>query len=151
MLGVFVAGIDPLGHKCQELLRHALERTCAKTSPRFILSSQRVLGNGVRTRINFKAKIPSTGGSEEGRTGDAASRRTASPTLYRLSYSGSLGNAYNCHSRRVPDIHWHVAGTLSYQPKTVKFVSSAGDLGIANWPSYRPTNHLEISTLDATF
>ena len=32
-------------------------------------------------------KIPSTGGSEEGRTHDAASCRTGSPTHYRLSYS----------------------------------------------------------------
>ena len=35
-----------------------------------------------------REKIPSTGGSEEDRTRDAASRRTASPTHYRLSYSG---------------------------------------------------------------
>ena len=36
-------------------------------------------GNGVRTYVNSKGeKIPSTGGSEEDRTCDAASRRTAS-------------------------------------------------------------------------
>ena len=33
-------------------------------------------------------KIPSTGGSEEIRTRDTASHRTASPIHYRLSYSG---------------------------------------------------------------
>ena len=46
-------------------------------------------GNGVRTCVISKRKITSTGGSEEGRTRDAASRMTASPTHYRLSYSGS--------------------------------------------------------------
>ena len=60
---------------------------CAQTRPWFILSSKRVLGNGVRTHVNSNGKIPSTGGSEEGRTPDAASRRTASPTHYWLSYS----------------------------------------------------------------
>ena len=47
-----------------------------------------LLGNGVRADVNSKGKIPSTGGSRESRTCDAASRRTASPTHYRLSYSG---------------------------------------------------------------
>ena len=42
-------------------------------------------GDGVRTHINSKGKIPSTGGSEEGRTRDAVLHRTASPTL---NYSG---------------------------------------------------------------
>ena len=46
------------------------------------------LENGVRTHENSKGKIPSTGGSEDGQTRDSASRRTASPMLYRLSYSG---------------------------------------------------------------
>ena len=45
-------------------------------------------GNGVRTHVNSKGKIPSTGGSEEDGTRDAASGSTASPTHYRLSYSG---------------------------------------------------------------
>ena len=43
--------------------------------PRFILailSSETVLGNRVRTYVNSMGKIPSTGGSEEGRTPDAA-------------------------------------------------------------------------------
>ena len=61
---------------------------CAQTRPRFILSSERVSGNEVRTHINSKGKIPSTGGSEEGGTRIAASRVTANPRHYRLSYSG---------------------------------------------------------------
>ena len=46
------------------------------------------LENGVRTHVNSKRKIPSTGDSEQGRTHNAASRRTARPTRYQLSYSG---------------------------------------------------------------
>ena len=44
-------------------------------------------GNGTRNHVNSKGKIPTTGGSEEGWTHDAASHRTASPTHYPLSYS----------------------------------------------------------------
>ena len=73
----------------------AKECMCAQTRPWFILLSERVIGNGVRTHVNSKGKIPSTGGSEKGRTCDAVSHRTASPTHYRLSYSG--------HSHRVID------------------------------------------------
>ena len=65
-----------------------MECMCAQTRPRFILSSERVVGNGVRTHANTKGKIPSTGGPEQDGTRDAASRRTASPAHYPLSYSG---------------------------------------------------------------
>ena len=50
----------------------------------FILSSERVLGNGVRTHLNS-----STGSSKEGWTRYAATHRTASPANYRLSLSSS--------------------------------------------------------------
>ena len=68
---------------------------CAKTRPRFILSSERGFfgGNAVRSHVKAKGNIPSTGSSEEDRTHDAASRRTASPTHYRLSCSGPLDNS----------------------------------------------------------
>ena len=46
--------------------------------------------NEVRNHVNSKGKITSTRGSEEVQTRDAASRRTASPTNYRLNYSGTL-------------------------------------------------------------
>ena len=46
--------------------------------------------NGVRNHANSEGNIPSTGASEEVRTLDAASCRTASPTQDRLSYSGPL-------------------------------------------------------------
>ena len=47
--------------------------------------------NGVRTHVNSKVKILSTRkfSSEENRTHDAASNRTASPTQYQLSCSRS--------------------------------------------------------------
>ena len=35
-----------------------MEGICAQTRPRFIPSSGRVLGNGVRTHVNFKGKSP---------------------------------------------------------------------------------------------
>ena len=41
--------------------------------------------DGVRTHVNSKEKIPSTGNTEEDQTYDAASSRTASPTHYQLS------------------------------------------------------------------
>ena len=50
------------------------------------------LRNGVRTHVNSKGKIPTTRSSEEDRTHDSSSRRTASPTHYRLSYSSQLPN-----------------------------------------------------------
>ena len=64
-----------------------MECMCAQTRPQFILSSERVLRNGVRTQFNSKGKIPSIRGPQEGLTRDAASSRTASPTHYRPSYS----------------------------------------------------------------
>ena len=55
------AGIHCLGHECQDLLICTMERICAQTRPQFILSPKRVLGNGVRTHVDFKGKITSTG------------------------------------------------------------------------------------------
>ena len=66
---------------------HVMECMCTQTRPRFILSSEGVLGRGVRIHVNSKGKIPSTGGSEEVWTCDTASCRTACPTHYPLSYS----------------------------------------------------------------
>ena len=63
-----------------------MECMCAQTRLRFILSSERVFGNGVRTHVNSKGKIPATGkkiSSEEDQTHDTASRTTASPTHYQ--------------------------------------------------------------------
>ena len=38
---------------------HAMECMCAQTRPRFINSSERVIGKGVRSHVNSKGKIPS--------------------------------------------------------------------------------------------
>ena len=87
MLGVFLlpAFFTRPGHECWDLLSLCM---CAQTRPRFVLSPERVLGNGIRTHVHFKGIIPSTGGSYQDRIHDAASRRTASPTHCLLSYSG---------------------------------------------------------------
>ena len=53
-----------LGHGMSESF--AIECMCAQTRPRFMLSSERVLGNVVRTHVNSKGNIPCTRGSEEG-------------------------------------------------------------------------------------
>ena len=45
-----------------------MECMCPQTRPQFILSSERVLGNEVRTHVNSEGRILSTGGSEEGGT-----------------------------------------------------------------------------------
>ena len=92
MLGVvFVAGIR-LSRTWMsgsfEFEQWKLECMCAQTRSQFILSSERLLGNEVRTHGNSKGKIPSTRGSEEGWNCDAASCRTVSPKRYWLSYSG---------------------------------------------------------------
>ena len=52
-----------------------------------LYSHPKVLGNGVRTHVNSKGKVPSTRRSEEARTYATASHTTASPTHYQLSYS----------------------------------------------------------------
>ena len=49
---------------------------------------KKIWGNGVRTYVNSKGKIPSTRSTEEDWTNDAASCRTANPTHYLLNYPG---------------------------------------------------------------
>ena len=89
MLGVFLLlAFTRLGHECQDLLSLCDGMyVCTDYRAQLILSSERVLGNGVRTHVNSKGKIPSTRGSAQDWTRDAASGRTASPTHYQLSYS----------------------------------------------------------------
>ena len=79
------------GHECQDLWVCAMVCMCAKTRPQYTYTLIRKSfgGNGVRTHVNSKGKIPSTGGSEEVQTRKAATGRTVSPTHYRQSYSSS--------------------------------------------------------------
>ena len=82
VLGVFLLpAFTRLENECQDLFESLRWNACVHILDlRFILSSERVIGNGVRTRVDSKGKAPSTGSSEEDRTCDAASRKTASPT-----------------------------------------------------------------------
>ena len=69
----------------------ATECMCAQTTPRFILSFERDIMNGVRTLLTLRKKIPCTGKNsslDEDPNYDAASRRTASPAHYQMSYAG---------------------------------------------------------------
>ena len=68
----------------------------------FSLSSERVLGRmDLETMSTVRVKIPSTKDSEEGRTHNAASHRTASPTHYQLSYSGPARYNPRCAAVKV--------------------------------------------------
>ena len=61
MLGVFLLpAFTRLGHECQDLLSPFDEMHVCTARPRFILSPERVLWNGVRTHVTFKGKIPTT-------------------------------------------------------------------------------------------
>ena len=68
-----------------------MECTCAQTTPQFILSSERVFFKGMESEPTLtpreKKSAPEKFSSEEDRTHDVASSRTASPTHYQLSYS----------------------------------------------------------------
>ena len=71
-----------------------MDRMCEQTGPQFILSSERVWGNGVRTHVNSKGKIPFTGKkspSEEDRTHNAASSRTVSLTHFQRAIPAPTG------------------------------------------------------------
>ena len=52
---------------------------------------EELLGNGVRAHVNCKGKVPFTGCSEEDRTGEAASHRTASPNALPTELFGRMG------------------------------------------------------------
>ena len=84
---IFVAGIHPSRISMSGSFESVRWNACVHRLDLGLLSSERVLGKGVRTRANSKGKIPSTGGSDEARTRDAASRRTGSQTFYRLIFS----------------------------------------------------------------
>ena len=87
MLGVFLLPtfFTRLEHECQDRLSPVRRLDIG-----LYFHPKEFLGNGVRTHVESKGYIPSTGGSEEGRTRDSASRWTASLTHYRLSYPGLL-------------------------------------------------------------
>ena len=85
---VFVAGIHPsrtrMSGSFDPVQRHA---SAQRLDFGLYSHSREFWGNGVRTHVNSKGKIPSTRGSEEGQTCNSASCRTVSPTNYWLSNS----------------------------------------------------------------
>ena len=91
MLGVFLSpAFTRLGHEMMNVRVfwvRLMEYMYAQTRPWFLLSSERVLGESSQNPTP-KGKIPSTGNPEEAGTHDAASPKIASPTHYRLNYSG---------------------------------------------------------------
>ena len=106
---------------------------CAQTRPRFMLSSERVLGNGVRTHVNSKRKVPSTGGWEKVGTRDTASRRAVSPTHWWLSYCRPPIMTWVTELLQTPNNdlnHWAIADpqqwpeSLSYcRPPTMTWIT----------------------------
>ena len=66
----------------------AMECMRAQTRPGFIFSSEGVGGNGVRTHVNFKGKIPSTGKNSQRRieptTQHQAGQRTQHTTNWAI-------------------------------------------------------------------
>ena len=88
-LGVFLLpAFTRPGHECQDLLSPCNGmHMCTDGISVYTRIRKNLGGTESETMLTPREKIPSTGGREEVRTRDTASRRTASPTHYRLSYS----------------------------------------------------------------
>ena len=85
---VFVAGIHP-SRTCMSGSFESMQWNACVHRLDFSLYShpKEFWGNGVRTYVNSKGKIHSTGSLEKNQTGVAASCKTARPTHYLVSYS----------------------------------------------------------------
>ena len=86
MLGVFLLpALICLGHECQDLLSPCDGMHVCTLDLCLYSRLKELWGNGVRTYVNSKGKIPSPEklSSEKDRTHHAASSRTASPPLYQ--------------------------------------------------------------------
>ena len=88
-----------------------------------------------------------TGGSEEERTLDAASRRTASPTRYRLSYSGPRTGFEPRFPRPSHTKDLHVGTVVSTLPHAWRRGFSAW----TGWPSVNVLRPDEIAYLICNF
>ena len=74
---------------------HAMKCMCAQTRPRFILSSEGVLGgNGVGTHVNSKGKIPSTGKCPQRRI-EPVTLWTVSPSTTNWAIAAPYEDLYN--------------------------------------------------------
>ena len=88
MLGVFLLpAFTRLGHECQDLFKSVpWNARVHRLDLGLYAHPKEFMGNRVRTHVNSKGNIPSTGKkyfSEGDRTHDDAWRRTASPTHYQ--------------------------------------------------------------------
>ena len=89
MMGVFLLlTFTRLGHECQDLLSLGWIACVHRLDLSLYSHLEEFWGNGIRNHVNSKGNIPSTGGSEEGWSRNAAFCRTVNPAHYRLSYSG---------------------------------------------------------------
>ena len=86
-------------------------------------------GNGVRTHVNSKEKIPSSGDSEEGQAHDPASRRTDNPTHNRLSYSGPLFGGSKTAIESILIMMLMVADYYTTTPATTQELTTGAALG----------------------
>ena len=85
------------GHEYQDL-ESMLWNACVHRLDLSLYSHPKeFLGNGVRSYVDSKRKIPSTRGSEADQTHNTASHKTASPIHYPLSYSGPMSLNANMH------------------------------------------------------
>ena len=81
-----------------------MECMYAQTRPRFILSSERVLGNGVRTHVTFKGKIPSTGKILRRRVSNPrrCTKQDSEPNTLPASYPGPKSTVWQQVNRKSP-------------------------------------------------
>ena len=85
-----------LGHECQDLSNQRCTAWVHRLDLRLHSHLKEFKGSEVRTHVNSKGTIPSTGGSEKGWKCEAASRRTANPTHHQPSY-GKVTNFHHFH------------------------------------------------------
>ena len=92
MLGMFLlTAFTRLGHECQDLLSPCDGmHVCTHQTSVYTLIRKSFRGMELELMLapREKSPLPEKSSSEKDRTHDAASRRTASPTLYQLNSSG---------------------------------------------------------------
>ena len=128
---VFVAGIHPFRARTSGSFESVRRNACVHWIDLGLYSHPKEFWrNGVRTQVNSKGKILSTGSSEEDRSHDAVSHRTASPTRYRLSYFGPWTMVRLPHARgssfRVESHQWLRIGGPVALPGAWRYGVSAG-------------------------
>ena len=111
---VFVASIHPSRTIMSGSFQSVRWNACVHRLDLGLYSHPRLfLGKGVRTHVNSKGKIPSTGkfSSEEDQTHDAVSSRTASPTHYQRAIPASTLLINTGITMQVPLLLCSIPGT----------------------------------------